>query len=694
MVGASQAQHKLAGRRWRSLLAGGYGGALYPVNPSSRVIRGIRAYASLDELPEQVDLAVIAVPARTVATVVNQCADNGVRAVVVLSAGFAESGPEGLILERELAAIADAANILLIGPNCAGIVSTPARINLMGWEAPTGAVGLISQSGNVALQLGYLARLHGGGFSRIVSIGNACCTGIVPLTGYLLDDASTRVIIIYVEGWQEGEGRAFIDVVASHANTKPIILINPGHTPAGRQAAISHTGALAAPERVVTGATSYLRLLRTDDLEVAWLTASQLARGVHAESSDVYLLTDGGGHATLASDAIAASGLAIPRLDHHSERQLARRLPPPCTVGNPLDFAGVAEGSPQVIASSIEICMGSPRGATVMMCGHFGGYHRVGGNALRAVEIETAQAIAKLAAASQRPLLMHSVHAQESIDTLAPLRKSGVMVTHSTRHLGEVAGLISRASTRPRRHRQITTPSPLSPAAHCDVLTKAVPGSPPWLMEPEARSLLASLNLELPPHETTTIDHAYEHACEMLRSHKQIVLKCISESSAHKSDSGAVAVSLRTSEDVAQALERFDANDAPFRVLMMPMLHGIELAIGAIRDDQFGPCILLGSGGVAIELFADCVLRPLPIDDQDAKEMLSSLRVSPLLDGYRGQPRTDRAAIYRLMLGLADIMWRCEWIKSIDLNPVIVNAKGAHIADAVIELPATRGLTS
>ena len=254
VIGASTVPHKTGGRRWRSMVASGFDGPLYPIHPTASEILGRKAYPSLREVPGPVELAIVLVRPELVPGAVSDCVAAGVRGIVVITAGFSETGAEGKRVEQELVAIARASGARLVGPNCAGLFSGSGRVNAMGWEVPPGPIALISQSGNMALTFGQLARERGLGFSKLITVGNAADVRIPEYLDYLFADPDTKVVLAYLEGFGALEGRALWDLLRAHPSPKPVVVLKPGDTESGRRAALSHTGALAGEKRIIEAA--------------------------------------------------------------------------------------------------------------------------------------------------------------------------------------------------------------------------------------------------------------------------------------------------------------------------------------------------------------------------------------------------------------------------------------------------------
>lgn len=683
MVGATAAAQKIAGRRWKTLVEGGFAGPVYPIHPSAAEVRGHTAYRSLRDVPGDVDLAVIVVPPQVVPEIARDCAEKGVGAVVVISGGFAESGEEGRTREAELLALMRAAGIRMIGPNCAGIASMPAAVNVTGCEVPAGRIGLISQSGNIALNLSFLAQRTGGGFSRQITIGNAADLGVAELLDYLLQDPDTDVVLIYLEGWRDGEGRRLVDIVRAAGGAKPIVMLNPGGTETGRRAALSHTGALAAAHRIAAGAYRQTGIIQVDDVEAAWALATSLSALPPMTTANVCVLSDGGGHATLICDALDRAGLNVPAFGAATQERLAGLLPPRCAIANPVDFAGVAETEPPEMAPVLDACLADPEISGAVLVGHFGGYHLIGGEAVLPLEIAAAEAMADVFRRHGKPLLVHSVHGNESLPALDRLRAAGAPVLASIPSLAGVAGGLWRAASRPEYH----TTAPLPVAAAEDeiaaLLARAAPGPPRWLMEPEARALLALCGIAVPDYALATT--ADECAAVMAFFGGPVAMKRIAPDLVHKSRQGGVRLNVAGADEARAAFHALTAGAGDeTRILLAPMIgDGIELVIGGVCDRHFGPVVMVGLGGVHVEALDDVTFRPAPVAADEARAMLRDVR------GY-GMLATERepalAAIADLLARVSALLAARPEIAEIDLNPIFVGAAGAAIADARIVL--------
>ncbi|MBI2741372.1 MAG: acetate--CoA ligase family protein [Rhodospirillales bacterium] len=687
LVGASAAPEKAGGRRWKTLVEGGFDGALYPIHPKAREILGRRAYRSVRDLPGPIDLAVVIVSPGDVPGVVADSLAQGARGVVVVSAGFGETSESGRLVEQELATAARASGARLLGPNCAGIYSGPARVNVVGWEMRPGRIALVSQSGNLALDFADLSRKTGQGFSRAVTIGNAADVRAVDLIEYCLNDPQTDVVLAYLEGFGPLEGRRLCELVDAASTPKPIVILKPGRSEGGRRAAMSHTGSLAGEDRLIDAALRQHGILRAFDVEEAWQAAVALTKRVPMRSNSVAVLTDGGGHATLFCDAAGLAGLATPPFSEPTRRALQALLPERCATSNPVDFAGLAERDPGVVPKALEICLADAGIGGAVMVGHFGGYEKLGGPTLRPQEIDAASAIADIADRHQKPVQVHSVHADANPPALVALRDRRIPVLRSVDMSARTLGHLVQAG-------RLGRPTPDAPSAAASppygIRPRSAYAGSSWLQEPEARTVLESWGVRVPRWAVVGTPEECARAAESFGG--AVVLKLVSAGALHKSDIGGVLLGVKgpdraaagCSELLAKA-EKASLGDA--RVLVAAMVQGrVELVVGAFRDPQFGPAIMVGAGGVLVELLDDVSFRLAPVSGAMAIEMVQELRVGKLLRGYRGAAPIDVSPVAALIARVSAMMSECPEISEIDLNPVILADDGAHVADARIVL--------
>lgn len=682
-IGATEDESKLGGRRYRSLVEGGFNGEIHPVHPRAKTLRGLTAYRRVNDIPGIIDLAVVVVPHDAVQATIEDCAALSIPAIMLISSGFGEIDDEGRRIEREMANQIQRAGGRMIGPNCAGLFSAAGGINLGGAEVPGGTVALVSQSGNLLLDFNLRARGTGLGFSRQVAIGNAADLDGVDLIADSLDDPETTVVLAYLEGFSEGRGRALIDLVRDHSSKKPIVLLKPGRSEVGKLAAITHTGSLAGEDTVADAALRQAGILRAPGIAEAWEMVEALCRCPPFAGDRIALVSDGGGHATVLADCLGLAEFKVPRFSARTQQALAAFLPARAAIANPLDFAGIVESDPSVLARALEICLADPDIDAVVVAGHFGGYHRIGGAELEAKEIDAASAVAALVVDAKRPLVFQSIHADTPTKSLDILRRAGVPVSRLPEGAAcalaalRDAGLVGEAfsqdlvATLPRDFRDRTM----------RLLRRADPGGA--LAEPETRDLLVAAGFDIPESFTTANP---EEAAEV--PWPAVALKLIVPGLVHRSDSGGVLLDLSGADAIragaATLFARCRQGDrAGARLLVTPMIEpGLELLCGAFRDPQFGAMIMVGLGGVQVEILDDVVMGLAPLSHDQALGLIARIRAQPLLDGYRGAQAVDRERLAKILTKLAEIMTALPELSEIEMNPVIVTASGPYIADA------------
>lgn len=687
VIGASTVLHKTGGRRWRSMVEAGFSGPLYPVHPTAAEILGHQAYRSIREVPGPVDLAVVLVRSDLVPDVIRDCAELRIPGVVVITAGFGETGAEGKRLEREMVGQLRDRGGRMIGPNCAGLFSASGRVNVLGWNVPSGPVALISQSGNMALGFAHLAREKGLGFSKLITVGNAADVRIPEYLEYLFADPETKVIVAYLEGFEPMEGRDLWALLRSHPAPKPVVILKPGETESGRRAALSHTGALAGENRVVEAALRQCGALRVTDTEEAWDAAIALATLSPLRAGTVVVVADGGGHATIVSDTAARVGLSVPQLSETTRRALAGVLPSRSTIINPVDFAGVAEEEPEVVPRVLDVCLADPEIGGAILAGHFGGYFKIATAELGQREQGAAREVAEVVRRHAKPVVVHTIYGAERLPALEELRRGGIPIYRSLEASARAMGSLWRYSLARERRRALqarrSRPHGADVAA---ILDRASGSTGRLLLEPEARELLALYGIPIPPFRVSTSPE--ETAVATAEFGGPVALKLIAEGLAHKSDVGGVLLDVPGPAAAAtghrRLLERACAipGHSP-RVLITPMIpDGIETVIGAFRDPQFGPVVMFGLGGIFVEALNDVAFRLAPLDELDAEAMIHEVRAHRVFDGVRGRPPCDLVSLVDLLIRISELAADRPEVVELDLNPVFLLARGAAVADA------------
>jgi acetyltransferase len=669
----------------------GFPGPLYPIHPSASEVLGRKAYRSLRELPGPVDLAVVLVRPDLVPEAIAECAELGVPAVVVITAGFGETGPAGKAAERLMVARLRAGGGRMIGPNCAGLYSASGRVNALGWSAPPGPIAVVSQSGNMALTFVQFAREKGLGFSKLITVGNAADIRIPEYVDYLLGDPETRVIVAYLEGFEPAEGRELVTLLRTHPTPKPFVILKPGETESGRRASLSHTGALAGRHRVVEAALRQAGALQVRDSEEAWDAAMALALLPPLCPESVVVISDGGGHATIVCDAADRAGLAVPELSAATREELGKILPPRSAVINPVDFAGVAEEEPEVVPRVLDVCLGDPAIGGAILAGHFGGYFKIATPELGLRELAAAREVADVAKRRGKPFVLHTIYGGEALPALDELRRAGVPVYRSLEGSARAMAALARASApRPGPPAAARARPPVDAGRVAGLLARAAGAERRLLIEPDARELVALYGVPVP--EWRIAASPEEAAAAARELGVAVALKLISADVVHKSDVGAVLLDVAGPEAAAAghaelARRARGIASGPVRVLVTPMIRGgVETVVGAFRDAQFGPVVMFGLGGIFVEALDDVVFRLAPVDAAEAARMIGEVRARRLFEGLRGRAPADLGALQRIIVAVSELMAEREEVAEIDLNPVFALPTGAAVADARVVL--------
>ena len=626
-------------------------------------------------------------PRDAVRPVIEDCAARNVPAVMVITAGFGEVDAEGRRLEDELAALVRRGGGRLLGPNCAGLYSGAAGINLGGAEVPPGPIALVSQSGNLLLDFNLRAAAAGLGFTRQATIGNAADLDAVDLIADCLDDPDTQVVLAYLEGMGEGRGRALVDTVRRHPARKPVVVLKPGRSEAGRRAALTHTGTLAGEDRIASAALRGAGILRADGIAEAWAIAEALCRCPALAGDGVALVSDGGGHATVLADCLGLAGFALPAFPGATRDALARLLPPRAAIANPLDFAGVVESDPSVLPEALAVCLSAANADAVVVAGHFGGYHRIGGAGLATREIAAAEAVASVASGRGKPVVFQSIHADVPTVSHTVLREAGIPVVRAPDDAVQMLSGLREAARRPKppgREAPGFVPFAAFQRRAEGLLRSHGPNGA--LAEPETRALLEIAGFEVPEWRVATnADEAANAATEWPRA----AMKLITPGAVHRSERGYVLLDLAGAPAIRKGAEtllaRCPAGERPAaRLLVTPMLEpGLEIICGAIRDSQFGPTVMAGLGGTSVELLDEVVFHLAPLGREEARSLLSGLPAPRATGLRRPMPRPEECEeLVDCLVRLGDLLAALPELEEMELNPVIVTPARARIADA------------
>lgn len=669
VIGASDNPHKVGGRPILYLQKYGYRGAIYPVNPGRATVQGLRAFASLDELPEAPELAIVAVAGEEALRAVEACAARGVKLAVVMASGFGETGPAGLRLQDSLVEAARAAGMRLIGPNCQGLANfaTGAVANFSTIfheiEARDGPVAIVSQSGANSQAIYTLVMRKGLGVRHVHATGNEADVAVADLADAVLDDPGVRVLLLYMEAIKDPPRLA---AAAEKARSRgvPVVALKAGRSARGQKAASSHTGALAAEDRVVDAFFERHAIWRAADPHELVRAAALYASGRRARGKRLVVLSNSGASCVMAADYSEQRGIPLASVSQAAKDRLAKVLPAFAALDNPIDITGALLGNPQLFGAVLPIVGDDAQSDLVMVALPVAGTgYDVGRFAsdLRSFEDNYGHAVAVAAP-------------QETVR--APFEQAGIAAFERER--GAMDALAQLAE-----HGALMAQPARAPA-------RAIPVPATRLLnEAESLALISQAGLAVIEHRLCR--SAEEAAAAAATFGGRVVIKACSRDLPHKSEHGLVALGPPHAEHEfrrqAQAVAKLGAS---FEGVIVARLaaKGRELALGARLDPQFGPVVLVGDGGVYLEALKDFRLLLPPFAEAEVLAKLAELRVAPLLAGVRGEPAADLGAFAAMAVRLGEAMLRWDGaVASVDVNPVRVfeTGKGAVALDALVE---------
>jgi len=694
IVGASEKSGKVGAVLLSNMLAAGYRGTLFAVNPKYASVRGVRCYASIGKLPERVDLAVIATPAKTVPGVIEECGRSGVRAAVVITAGFAEAGPEGAKLQRALLESARRHGVRLVGPNCLGILRPELGLNatFAHGTALAGSLGLVSQSGAVCAAMLDWAAPNRIGFSSVISLGGSIDIDFGEIVDYLANDARTEHILLYIEGIRDA--RRFLSSLRAAARVKPIIVMKVGRHPAGSRAAVSHTGAIVGTDDVFDAAVRRAGIVRVASIGQLVAAAQALASRVRPQGDRLAVITNGGGPGVMAADRAADLGLALAELSSGTIEALRQTLPANWSQGNPIDLIGDADSARYRAAVSACLADEGVDGVLTILTPQ----------AMTDAE-ETARAVVETARGAAKPLIACWMGEGSVIAGRKILQEASIPVFRTPDPAVEMFAHLAAFYRNQRSLLQ--TPGPLAHQAAPDrrgavlVIEAVLAERRKLLSETESKALLSAFRV--PIAATALARSAHEAMLMAQEIGFPVAMKIDSPDITHKSDVGGVRLNLANAEAVRSAYQEMLGEVGRERpqarlngVTVEPMIarpHGRELMVGVTRDSVFGPAITFGEGGTAVEVHRDRAVALPPLNAFLAAEMIRGTRVWKLLGAFRNMPAIDMRALESVLLRVSEMVCELPWIEELDINPLVVDESGAVAVDARIvvrDLPPMR----
>lgn len=694
VVGATESHGSVGRTLLWNLITSPFGGTVYPVNPKRQNVLGIRAYPSIKEINDKIDLAVIVTPATSVPDVMRECVEVGVRGSIVISAGFKETGPAGAELERRVLEEARRGGIRIIGPNCLGLMNPANGLNatFATTVARKGKVGFISQSGALCTAVLDWSLLENVGFSAFISIGSMLDVGWGDLIYYLGDDPQTESIVIYME--TIGDARSFMSAAREVALSKPIIIIKPGRTEAAAKAAASHTGSLTGSDDVLDAAFRRCGVLRVDSISELFYMADILAKQPRPAGPNLTVVTNAGGPGVIASDAVIMNGGKLAEISQSTIEALNAFLPSAWSHSNPIDVIG--DASPERYAKAVDIASKDPAtdGLLVVLTPQ-----------AMTDPTQTAEQIKQYASIG-KPVLASWMGGADSKAGEAILSRANIPCFDAPDMAARLFDFMWNYSENLRSLYETPvlsaggTETGANAAAATAVIEEARRQGRNLLTEFESKKVLGAYSI---PIVETVIAETKEAAVEAAeKTGYPVVLKLHSEVITHKTDVGGVMLSLKNADAVAQAFDAIKSSvhekcgitsgEGQLNFLgvtvqpMINMTEGYEIIIGSNADAQLGPVLLFGTGGQLVEVHKDRSLGLPPLNTTLARRMMERTRIYKALKGVRGRQPVDMVALERLMVRFSQLVCDQPLIKEIDINPLFASAERIVALDARVVL--------
>lgn len=701
VIGASATPGKVGHDIFVNILKGGFTGTLYPVNPRSRSIASVRAYADIRDIPDPVDLAIIILPPHQVEKAIANAISHGVRAVVIVSAGFREVGGEGLAIEQRIVAMCGAAGVRVVGPNCLGVINPKEAVRLnasFSARMPKpGNISFISQSGALCTAVLDFAADKDFGFSKFISIGNKADVDELDLLRYFHADPDTEVIMLYIEELHRGpEFIREVKEITGGDRPTPVLAIKSGRTLAGASAAASHTGSLAGSEAVYDALFAQSGIIRVDSIDelfdfgIAFAYKNESATGKIRRKvphgNRVAIVTNAGGPGIVATDMTVTSGLELATFNEETIEVLKSHLPTTANVNNPVDVIGDAAQDRYENALNAVIKDEGVDGALVILTPQS-----------MTNAIGTAEAIVRIARHSYKPILCCFMGIIDVSAGVKHLQASGVPVYRFPESAAKSFGALYRYSRWLNRQRLAPFHMEHDKERAAAIIATALEAGKTYMGELGGTELLKCYGFNVLPTELATTSGEAGEIAE--RIGYPLVMKIVSPQIIHKSDAGGVKVGLDSREEVEQAYttivdnaRNYDPQATIDGVLLQRLApKGLEVILGMNRYPVFGPLIMFGIGGVFVEVFQDVAFRLAPLTRNGARNMVRAIKGHKLLSGYRGAPKTDIATVERMLVGLSEMVINHPEIKELDINPLLVHpdGQGVTVADCrfIFETP-------
>jgi len=676
VIGASREKGKIGGSILANILKYGYRGRVYPVNPKSKKIQGLRAYPSVLDISATVDLAMIVVPSAIVAPVLAECGKKKIKYAVIITAGFREVGGEGVKMENEIKEIAAKFNIKILGPNCLGFLDSVSRLNASFADGmiQSGRVAFLSQSGAIATAMLDWAGKNNLGFSRFISLGNKAGITENEILDFLINDKNTDVVLGYLEGISAG--REFMSIASRLTQKKPFILVKAGKSDEAQRAISSHTGSLAGADAIIDAALKQCGVTRAESLEELFGYARVFSTAPRLAGNNIAVVVNAGGVGVMTTDAVAGSGLKLAKLSPRTTTVLKLKLPATANIHNPIDVVGDARADRYEIALSAVLSDKNVDGAIVILTPQ------------TVTEVEkTAAVIVRLNKRYRKPLVASFVGGERVEKGIQILNRGGVVnylfPEDAVKALDAFWKSEEERGKRKTLNIKTLKQTTLKQKKDNQVDFKEMEG----LMRKYGITMVRSELAE-------SLDGVLAVARKV---GYPVVMKVVASKLVHKTDVGGVLVNLKDENEVkngykklAPVLRKFagaPAGAGQAKVLIQPMIKGAkEIIIGMKCDPQFGPTLMFGLGGIYVEILKDVVFRVAPINKKEALKLVGEIKAVKLLQGARGEKAADIDAIAEIIVRLGDLALAQPEIQEIDINPAMVfgRGKGVKVVDARI----------
>jgi len=676
VIGAARESGKVGHAILKNLLDAKFQGEIIPINPNTDEILGLTAYPTI----RKVDLAIIVVPARIVPSVLEDSGRVGVKAAIIISAGFRESGAHGALLEAQIRGISKRYNIRVIGPNCLGVISTAVNVNAsFASEYPSkGGISLISQSGAICTAFLDWAASERLGFDKFVSVGNKADVSEAELVEYIARDPSTRVVSLYVEGIDNG--RDFVNVAKEASRMTPLIALKAGRTDSGARAASSHTGALAGSDAVYDAAFKQAGIIRVHSIDEFFEAAKAFSRCPIPKSPGAAIVTNAGGLGVLASDASAEFGVPLANFTKDTIEALENALPEESNIYNPIDILG--DANPQRYVDTLKIVLADQNVGLVVVL--------LSPQAMTEPD-ETANLLVELSSQTTKPMMTSFVGGRELSQSRERLRQSETADFPSPENAVRAASHLIKFREIATSERPELPPSigvGQRPNALRRIQQVQAEGRTS-LTEEEGKDILRAYGIKTPSERLVASRHKVVEAARAIGY--PVALKVNSPDIFHKTDVGGVITGINTDKAAKNAFDQIYANinrrmpKARIEgVTVQKMVHGEEVIVGVTRDPQFGPFATFGLGGLYVEVLKDVSHRLSPMTLDDAKQMITEIKSYPILLGARGRKAVDIDAIASTILCVSRISQDFSEIQEIEINPLVVQEEGCVAVDALV----------